>query len=66
MNMDDLGQLNDLQNIVDLGQAHDDDNDWEMLDGVLRGSTAFTISNHGGELSDVLDKLAKDCQKIKR
>ena len=40
--------------------------DWQMLDGVLRGSTAMEISRHGEELREVLEKLSEEAQKIKR
>ena len=56
--------LRTSNNISDM--SNDDDMDWEMLDGVLRGSTALSISNYGGELSEILNKLAEDCKKIKR
>jgi hypothetical protein len=40
-----------LQSIIDLREPPTmDDNDWEMLDGVLHGNEALPISHEGGEL----------------
>ncbi len=66
MNLEDIGQLNNLQNLVDITNEPDDDSNWQMLDSALCGNTALKISNHGGELKEILQKLSDECQKIKR
>lgn len=65
--MEELRQITDLRNLVDVtNDDNSNQNDWEMLDGVLRGSTALAISNYGGELKDVLEKLTEECRQVKR
>ena len=66
MNLDEIKQIQDIEALVDVTARHDDDADWVMLDGVLCGSTALAVSNHGGELKDILDRLSEACQNVKR
>ena len=60
--------MKDLADIVDITDHHDPHNDggWDMLDGVLRGSTTMAISHHGTDLKDILERLSKECKKVKR
>lgn len=67
MNSDVANELHDLQGLVDISnQPDDDDGDWIMLDGVLRGTTALELSNSGGEMEALLQRLSEACAKIKR
>jgi hypothetical protein len=68
MNAEELGHIDTLQDLVEIGnnEAVDNDDDWEMLDGVLRGSTALAISSHGGELKEVLERLSAECERVKQ
>ena len=66
MNFDEIHNLKDLQNLVNVSDQRNDDSDWQMLDGVLCGSTALKISHHGGELNENLERLSAECHKIKK
>ena len=67
MHVEEKDHIQDLQNLLDITNEVDDgNNDWEMLDGVLCGSTALSISNQGSELSDIFAKLSEECGKTKR
>ena len=66
MNFDEIHNLKDLQNLVNISDQRNDNSDWQMLDGVLRGSTALEISHHGGELNKILERLSAECHKIKK
>ena len=65
MNIEEVQQINSLQSLVDV-TGSDDNDDWEMLDGVLRGSTALAISHYGGDLNDILEQLTEECRKVNR
>ena len=66
MNIDDMEEIKDLRSLVDITDSTDNDGDWEILDGVLCRSTALAISNYGGELKDVLERLSEECSKANR
>jgi hypothetical protein len=53
--------LEQREMVMDLRDPpNEDDDDWEMLDDVLRGDSVLDISHEGGELDALGDRIYKN------
>lgn len=57
--------LEQREMVMDLRDPpNEDDDDWEMLDDVLRGDSVLDISHEGGELDTLADRIYKNTMYV--
>lgn len=66
MNANDMQELRNLQLMADAGEDIDDDGDWQMMDGILRGETVAAVRDAGGDWRSVMKGIQEDVEASQR